>query len=304
MINPNRAEIGSKLNPLKKLLFWKKFSRFLLLGISVFVLIFAAQSSAFQKIQDVQAVQGCTEVRQYNECTECNTSKRVAEDSCGNFSVVIPSQPDSACTAGCPVVTPPAPAVSCPDDLRYCDTNINKIVHKYGGVADSSQPGGCRYAFDQEGACNVTPPAPATVTVCTGATLTCDQLHDALRKANFPGPFDCSQAEIDGFNRAACPVTPPVCVPDNRLCSALVPACGTTTTGVDNCGNACTKQGVACIPNCIPASNSCSVQMPSSCGQVNQGVDNCGNACFKQSAACPVPPQGGPTNINVNNNTS
>jgi len=53
------------------------------------------------------------------------------------------------------------PPSSCPDDLKYCDTSVNKIVHKHGGVPDSSQPGGCRYAFDvTTESCGVTPPAP------------------------------------------------------------------------------------------------------------------------------------------------
>lgn len=42
---------------------------------------------------------------------------------------------------------------------------------------------------------------------------------------------------------------PPACVP-NGSCSAIVPTCGTTTTGVDNCGAPCTKVGAVCPPQC------------------------------------------------------
>ena len=76
------------------------------------------------------------------------------------------------------------------------------------------------------------------------------------------------------------------CVP-NGSCSAPAPTCGTTTTGVDNCGNACSKQGSACPQGCIP-NGSCSASVPTACGQFNYGVDNCNNVCIRQSAACPV----------------
>lgn len=39
--------------------------------------------------------------------------------------------------------------------------------------------------------------------------------------------------------------TPPPCV-SNGSCNAPTPACGQTTTGVDNCGKSCTKTGPAC----------------------------------------------------------
>lgn len=39
------------------------------------------------------------------------------------------------------------------------------------------------------------------------------------------------------------------CKPDGS-CSAAVPACGKTTTGVDNCGTPCAKTGPLCVYNC------------------------------------------------------
>lgn len=44
----------------------------------------------------------CTETRQYNECISCNTSRRVSQDSCGNYKIIIGSQNDSACSNLCP----------------------------------------------------------------------------------------------------------------------------------------------------------------------------------------------------------
>src|SRR3989344_7698265 len=107
----DRVEIGSILSNIK---FWRKFSRYLLIGISAFVLLLAQQNNSFLALAQ-------------------NPNP-------------IPIPPP-----------PPPPAVSCPDDLRYCDTNINKIVYKHGGYWDGTQ---CIYAFDQEGACNV--PAPVS----------------------------------------------------------------------------------------------------------------------------------------------
>lgn len=43
----------------------------------------------------------CTEVRQYNECIGCRTSRRIAEDSCGDYKVVKESQPDDGCASLC-----------------------------------------------------------------------------------------------------------------------------------------------------------------------------------------------------------
>lgn len=51
-----------------------------------------------------------------------------------------------------------------------------------------------------------------------------------------------------GCTGASCDTTTawdPVCVP-NGSCSASSPACETTTYGVDNCGNACSKTGDSC----------------------------------------------------------
>lgn len=60
-------------------------------------------------------VQQCTGTpREYNECISCNTSRRVSQDACGAYSIIVDSQNDPACASWCPApapapVPPPAP---------------------------------------------------------------------------------------------------------------------------------------------------------------------------------------------------
>ena len=81
---------------------------------------------------------------------------------------------------------------------------------------------------------------------------------------------------------SSCNVTP-VCVPDGT-CSAPIPACNQTTTGVDSCGNQCTKTGIVCPPPCI-SDGSCSAPTPA-CGQTTTGTDNCGTVCTRVGTPC------------------
>ncbi len=85
-----------------------------------------------------------------------------------------------------------------------------------------------------------------------------------------------------GASIAAC-----ACVP-NGSCSAAAPACGTTTTGTDNCGGSCSKTGPACA--CVP-NGSCSASAPA-CGTTTTGTDNCGGSCSKTGPACACVPNG------------
>ena len=73
------------------------------------------------------------------------------------------------------------------------------------------------------------------------------------------------------------------CVSDGS-CSAATPACGTTTTGTDNCGTSCTKTGGSC--SCV-SDGSCSAATPA-CGTTTTGADNCGTSCTKTGTTCPV----------------
>ncbi len=100
------------------------------------------------------------------------------------------------------------------------------------------------------------------------------------------------------------PITPPICVP-NGSCDAEAPACETTTTGFDNCGNSCVKNGGMCI--CV-LDGSCSAAAPA-CEATTTGVNNCGGTCSKTGGACvgggsvpSNPTISGPTNGTPNTN--
>lgn len=71
---------------------------------------------------------------------------------------------------------------------------------------------------------------------CVGSTDNCSGV--CTKTANF---------SVTGTNPppSAPPSTPPGCT-SNGSCSAPAPACGSVTTGVDNCGNPCSRQGAAC----------------------------------------------------------
>lgn len=70
--------------------------------------------------------------------------------------------------------------------------------------------------------------------------------------------------------------------------------------GGASAGNICeTKTQAACRP-----SGGCSVSTPSACGQIATGVDNCGNACTRQSAVCQPVFNNNPVNTNTNTNTN
>ena len=79
---------------------------------------------------------------------------------------------------------------------------------------------------------------------------------------------------------------PPTCVPDGS-CNATAPACDETTTGVDNCDNACTKVGEPCPvvpPDCVY--EWCSAILPICGGERTFGIDNCGIPCQKIPIEC------------------
>lgn len=65
-----------------------------------------------------QPAPDCTEVRRYNECTACNTSREISQDSCGNYTPIVESQYDEGCASWCPIPeqsTEPA-LEQCPED--------------------------------------------------------------------------------------------------------------------------------------------------------------------------------------------
>lgn len=297
----------------------KKFSKYLLIGSSALVLLFTVQTSAFQNIQEVNALD-CTPGTSVNTChtltgaghTYCvwnasgNTESSCKVESCFNGGTPpdcggSPNQPPTNDTLPC--MTNPG---LCGENTQYCENTSgggSATIFKHAGACHPENGGhdanGCIFLFDnvrsftgpncQDNNVSIPPSSTQMVNVC-GKTLSQDQLNSELRGANYPGPWDLGSATA-AYQRAACPSggTPPppaaVCV-SNGSCSAS-PACGTTANGVDNCGLPCQRTGSACVIACTP-NGSCSAQTPTACGQSFTGVDNCGNTCTKQSSACPI----------------
>ena len=126
---------------------------------------------------------------------------------------------------------------------------------------------------------------------CGGGT--CQQTRNC-NGASCGGNCNGASLTQNYTNTAYCPPTPPICVPDSS-CTASAPACGSTTTGVNNCGGSCSRTGVACSlppspPICVP-NGSCTASTPS-CGNTTFGTDNCGNGCTKTGGTCACVPNG------------
>ncbi len=103
--------------------------------------------------------QRCEEIHLRNECVGCNESQKVYQKYCNGGISGDPyagdRQYDSACSSWCassqpPPPPPPPPSQSCNDDVRYCDENVGRIIHKHGGYYDGRS---CQYAYDQEDVC-------------------------------------------------------------------------------------------------------------------------------------------------------
>ncbi len=145
--------------------FLRKFSKFLILGISVFVLLLASQTTIAGNLSK----QGPEAVLADNDCP---LDAEFGYLGCANpgstegdyFPPVTPVAPIYN-PAPAPYTPPaPAPTPSCPDDHNYCDTNFNQMIHKTGGVYSPSNPladaNGCIYAFVPIGVCNQPAPQP------------------------------------------------------------------------------------------------------------------------------------------------
>lgn len=149
--------------------FWNNFGRYLLIGLCSIVLLAAGQQMIagkdFHKGPNavIAEMENC-DIDGYG----CPEPGPVGDEVPTPVAPVTPVVPPAPEPAPAPVeqpaepVAPPAPVVpaatpSCSDDLRYCDTNVNKIIHKTGGIWNGSQ---CVYAFVPEEACNT--PAPVT----------------------------------------------------------------------------------------------------------------------------------------------
>lgn len=73
-------------------------------------------------------------------------------------------------------------------------------------------------------------------------TTTAVKYYASGATGNGDGP--CGLVKLTGSSTT----TPPSCV-SNGSCSAAIPTCGQTTTGVDNCGTTCTRTGSTCVQN-------------------------------------------------------
>ena len=58
----------------------------------------------------------------------------------------------------CGTTSTPPPAGSCTDDLRYCDSATNRIIHKHSGFWNGAE---CVYSYDPEGSCSSSTPSPS-----------------------------------------------------------------------------------------------------------------------------------------------
>lgn len=262
------------------------FSKYLLIGFSAMVLLFGVQKGLFnrQSTNFVLAEDACREEAQDlgNGCAQnyfvCDNGSRTKNGSVYNIST------GGSCDTPVSVQTcqySEAPQ-NCPDGgTRVCTGTMQGGTCKYDpGVnpncAESCQPvvsarnDQCNPVGSPQGDCSVSgntghkycqwQPNGNVISSC---------VIEACQYGGTP-PNNCSPA--------------PSCT-SNGSCSAPIPACGTITSGVDNCNNPCSKQGPACVPGCT-SNGSCSVQVPAACGQTNVGVDNCNNVCVRQSVPC------------------
>lgn len=100
-----------------------------------------------------------------------------------------------------------------------------------------------------------TTPKPSTVVTCKGESRTWDQMDSDLKGANYPGPYNHSQAELDAYNRAACPT---------KQSFNLIPSAYAIASGGKECVYA---EGPSChLGNCLDGSQNCSTNV--NCGYV------------------------------------
>lgn len=320
-MKPNRAEIGSKI--FNNVRFWKSFLRLFLVGSSLLVLFYAAQSSAFQNIQPVQAIQGCDkQPDNYPQCgAAAGSCRNISGEISNTHTVRVVKGVDDSCNftydctdLGVIVGQCGNPTQTCneqPANYPQCGGTCNGVTFpgNHTVQVNKSVDSSCTVSWQCQdlgvinGQCGNNPaPAPASV-ACNDNAVSLSASPSSVnvgQSINFAISGDAStfigdsfSGGVDGcsgsWNSRTCQANqagnftwthtwrhcvgdtnncsgtctkqtsfsvmaaqqPPACV-SNGSCSASAPACGTTTSGVDNCGNACTKQGVACPPPAQP----------------------------------------------------
>lgn len=120
--------------------------------------------------------------------------------------------------------------------------------------------------------------------ICGNSATEGSETCDDGNTANNDGCSSVCQTESSGGGGLPPPPPPPPPCVSNGSCSAVAPACDQTTSGVDNCGTACSKTGAAC--ECVPIQGSCNASEPTCETTTTVGKDNCGNDCTKTKAQC------------------
>ena len=188
--------------------FLKKFSHYLLIGLSAMILLAGGQQMAlsdnFQRGPNGVLAEGdninCDDPYQYG-CPE--------PDGKIGPGVPSPEQPAPA-----PEQPAPAPEQPAPQQPAYVCPKIDVVRTEQDCVGNQW----CTFNIWQG------PKADGSCQYGRGGAYGCQLVAGKC-----------------GYN----PTTTPSCVP-NGSCSAPAPACGQTSTGVDNCGNSCSRSGGAC----------------------------------------------------------
>lgn len=113
---------------------------------------------------------------QDNSCTVVQNNKKVLTCPTVDLFFIAPTETELKVTQS--LVKKAYADAQCPDDLEYCDTNVNRIYHKTGGVydpANATPPDApCIYAYVDTGrACGGTPPSSSAPASSGTATPGC-----------------------------------------------------------------------------------------------------------------------------------
>lgn len=210
-------------------IFWRKFAKFLLLGLSVMVIVVLAQQTMIGDFS-----------RRGPDVALALDEGGFEEPGFGGGTEPIEEPVPEAPAAS---VQPAAPAPSCSDDLRYCDSNVGKTIHKTGGYWDGSQ---CVYAFVQEEACGQqsapsapaappaqgAPAAPVNNACYIGKACTCS--GSSAGSCN-----QCDGGWCNGGQCSSCSASAPVQQPNAPSCPADIKMCPNGSAVSRNPGAGC-----------------------------------------------------------------
>lgn len=236
---------------MKKLIYtsilWKRFFRYLLIGLSVLILTLAAQHGIFVNFQQSSPKLAIAEDTSWDGTSETfygsfepitdSGSQSSSQDSTptwdgtsetfyGSFSPIVDSQPVAAAPSssgrapGTQAGPPAQGGPSCGDfTFRYpeCDWNTRQVRevwqdscgnYQYRNV--HTEPGQCNAPSSQSSQ-PAQPSQPRMVNTCVGQK-SWDNLVTELQLAGYNGSWDEGSA-VAAYNRAACPVSQPPAPP-------------------------------------------------------------------------------------------